>query len=396
MGRDKWLSIDGEVIGEGQGHCWLDDDRTLAQRYGGVDVSGHPLPVAHIDSYDTRTKTWTVIDLRGANSIVGGDSLWATHANDAKYGYAGYADVFGNRNLAWTPLAIVRGGIGVSLDHTNTRFGVVRGLNHMTEVARFTPRFAWQSGYVPGWGLGLWPAGDQTKGLLLSTDAFNFHDDCVVRLDGTIVVVASLGAGERPHELRRYEWHPEWPSVRFYPGPREPFLELPLERVDLSQPPPPVDMPPTPPVLPVPGTPSQGPLPPTRAALLKDVTIMVETELVRGLLRERKLLSVEPKAHNNLDSDVVRWLSLPHGVGGWERLRIHAPDPATPDRLAIDVVKAGKRFAVGDNGVVYLNPLTAWGHFEQFMGGKWPDGREYVVRATPVPAGDEAFALVKP
>lgn len=150
-------------------------------------------------------------------------------------------------------------------------------------------------------------------------------------------------------------------------------------------------------VPPVPGTgpsvsaPDPAPVP----HLLEDMTIMAETELFRGLVRGGMMLSVEPAAHSGGSTDIVRWVDGPLEVSEWTRIRVHAPDPAHPQVLALDVVAAGKRVAYGDDGHIYLYLQDAWGHEEQFIGGRWPDGRECVMRATPVPIGDEVLVLVK-
>lgn len=119
-----------------------------------------------------------------------------------------------------------------------------------------------------------------------------------------------------------------------------------------------------------------------------------EKELFRGLLRHDQLLSVEPASHNAQSEDIVRWHTRPHVIGAWEQVRVHAPDPETPELLAVDFVAAGKRLAIDEDGQMHLNPLTAWGRYEAFRGGQWADGQEFVIRRADVSRGGVTFTLV--
>lgn len=136
--------------------------------------------------------------------------------------------------------------------------------------------------------------------------------------------------------------------------------------------------------------------PPTRSAFFQEIHCMSETELLCGLVRNGRMLSVEPQAHSHSDTDIVRWSDLPRPeITPWEQVRIHVPDAATPDLVALDLVAAGKRIAIDDHGNMHLNPLTSWGSYEAFRGGTWSDGQSFVIRNVDVSRGGVTFTVVR-
>lgn len=78
-------------------------------------------------------------------------------------------------------------------------------------------------------------------------------------------------------------------------------------------------------------------------------------------------------------------------VTAWETAHLTKKDGF----ISVEYPDGQKRLALGDDGVLYANPLDRWGVFEQFRAFVAPDGSEFLIRAVDVKTGGTMLALQK-
>lgn len=245
---DGVISVDGVVPSPlagvvGGGTCWLDDDTIAYQRaYGQARI----LEALHLPTLAPRT-----VSESGANQIVAGGGVWA-----AWLAGQGYRDSHHRHETKWFPLAVdpYTGHVAICLDYQSGagigvwtgqaivtvasapldrmeasfvdgtlcyragghvrlwRDGQTTTLPHLPHVQGVEHSRGWLLGWHEHHGLVVYRAGE-TTGIVVSADGRDFHARLLAESSGLLTVVSSAGAGELPHELRRYSINPTLRTV---------------------------------------------------------------------------------------------------------------------------------------------------------------------------------------